>query len=107
MRLDLPQGPSGRCGEDKKLALPEIEPGPSSPSLSLYLLSYPDCFLGVFLIGTVGGGVQLSALGTEATNWPLVPAPGDYDDGEIGGMMIGRGNRSAPRKPAPVPLCPP
>jgi hypothetical protein len=35
-----------------------------------------------------------------------VPAPGDYDDREIGGM-IGRGNRSTRRKPAPVPLCPP
>jgi hypothetical protein len=31
---------------------------------------------------------------------PIVPAPGDYDDGEIGGM-IGRGNRSTRRKPAP------
>jgi hypothetical protein len=38
--------------------------------------------------------------------WPIVPARGDYDDGEIGGM-IGRGNRSTRRKPAPVPLCPP
>jgi hypothetical protein len=37
--------------------------------------------------------------------WPIVPAPGDYD-WEIGGM-IGRGNRSTRRKPAPVPLCPP
>jgi hypothetical protein len=36
----------------------------------------------------------------------IVPAPGDYDDGEIGGM-IGRGYRSTRRKPAPVPLCPP
>jgi hypothetical protein len=36
-----------------------------------------------------------------------VPAPGDYDDGEIGGMMIGKGNRSTRRKPAPVPLRPP
>jgi hypothetical protein len=35
-----------------------------------------------------------------------VSAPGDYDDGEIGGMS-GRGNRSIRRKPAPVPLCPP
>jgi hypothetical protein len=35
-----------------------------------------------------------------------VPAPGDYDDGEIGGM-IGRGNQSTRRKPAPMPLCPP
>jgi hypothetical protein len=33
-------------------------------------------------------------------------APGDYDNGEFGGM-IGRGNRSTRRKPAPVPLCPP
>jgi hypothetical protein len=54
----------------------------------------------------VGGGVQLSPLGTAATNRPIVPAPGDYDVGEIGGM-IGRGNRSTQRKTAPVPLCPP
>jgi hypothetical protein len=53
-----------------------------------------------------GGGVQLGPLGTAATNRPIVPAPGDYDDREIGGM-IGRGNRSTRRKPAPVQLCPP
>jgi hypothetical protein len=53
-----------------------------------------------------GGGVQLGPLGTAATSRPIVPAPGDYDDGEIGGM-IGKGNRSTRRKPAPVPLCPP
>jgi hypothetical protein len=29
-----------------------------------------------------------------ATDWPIVPAPVDYDDGEFGGMKIGRGNRS-------------
>jgi hypothetical protein len=55
----------------------------------------------------VGGGVQLGPLSTAATNRPIVPAPSNYDDGEIGGMMIGRGNRSTRRKPAPVPLCPP
>jgi hypothetical protein len=54
----------------------------------------------------VGGGVQLGPLGTAATNRPSVPAAGDYDDGEIG-EMIGRGNRSTRRKPAPVPPCPP
>jgi hypothetical protein len=53
-----------------------------------------------------GGGVQLGPLGTAATNRPILPAPGDYDDGEIGGMMIGRGNRSTGTKPAPVPLFP-
>jgi hypothetical protein len=55
----------------------------------------------------VGGGVQFGSLGTAATNRPTVPAPGDYNDGEIGGMMIGRGNRNTREKPAPVPLCPP
>jgi hypothetical protein len=48
----------------------------------------------------------LSPLGIAATNRSIVPTPGDFDDGELGGMMIGRGNRSTRRKPAPVPLCP-
>jgi hypothetical protein len=61
----------------------------------------------VFLIGIVGDGVQLGLLGTAATNRPTLPAPGNYDDGAIGGMKIDRGNRSSRRKPAPVPLCPP
>jgi hypothetical protein len=52
----------------------------------------------------VGGGVQLGPLVTAAT---IVPAPGDYDDGEFGGMKIGKGNRSTRRKPNPAPLCPP
>jgi hypothetical protein len=54
-----------------------------------------------------GGEVQLGPLGTAATSRPTVPTQGDYDDGEIGGMMIGKGNRSTRRKPAPVSLCPP
>jgi hypothetical protein len=63
-------------------------------------------FLINLLIRIVGGGVQLGPLGTAATNRPIVPAAGDYDDGEIGGM-IGRGKRSTRRKLAPVQLCPP
>jgi hypothetical protein len=47
----------------------------------------------------------LDPLGTVATNRPIVPAPGDYDEGEIGGMIC-RGNRCTGRNPAPVPLCP-
>jgi hypothetical protein len=54
----------------------------------------------------VGSGVKLGPLGMLATNWLIVPAPGDYEDGEFGGMMIVRGNRSIRRKSAPVPLCP-
>jgi hypothetical protein len=50
--------------------------------------------------------VQLGQLSTAAINKPIVPAPGDHDDGEIGGMTD-KGNRSTRRKPAPVPLCPP
>jgi hypothetical protein len=54
-----------------------------------------------------GGGVQLGPLDTAATNRPIVPALGDYDDGEIGGMTIGGGNPITRRKHAPVPFCPP
>jgi hypothetical protein len=39
-----------------------------------------------FSIRIVGGGVQLGSLGTAATDWHIVPAPGDYDDGEFDGM---------------------
>jgi hypothetical protein len=47
----------------------------------------------------------MGPLGTSATEWPIVPAPGDYDDAECGGIKIGRGNRSTRRKTAPAPLC--
>jgi hypothetical protein len=59
------------------------------------------------LIGIVGGGVQLGPLGTVVSNRPIMPVPGNYDYGEIDGTMIGMGNQSTCRKPAPVPLCPP
>jgi hypothetical protein len=32
---------------------------------------------------------KLGPLGTSATYWPIVPAPGDCEDGEIGGMNGG------------------
>jgi hypothetical protein len=38
--------------------------------------------------------------------WPIVPAPGDCEDGEFGGMKIGKGNRNTRRKTAPAQLCP-
>jgi hypothetical protein len=60
-----------------------------------------------FLIRLVGSGVQLGPLGPSATNSRTVSVPGDYEDGESGGMMNGRRNRSTRRKPTPVPLCPP
>jgi hypothetical protein len=47
----------------------------------------------------------LGPLGTSATDWPIVPAPGDYDGEESGGMKIGRGNPTTRGKPAPAPLC--
>jgi hypothetical protein len=53
-----------------------------------------------------GGGVLLGTLSTAATYTAVVTATGDYDDREIGGVMVGGGNRSTLRKPASVPLCP-
>jgi hypothetical protein len=60
----------------------------------------------VFFI-RIRGVVELGPLGTSATEWPVVPAPGDCYDGEFGGMKIVMGNRSTRRKPAPASLCPP
>jgi hypothetical protein len=54
-------------------------------------------------------GVRLSPIGTAATSG-LLYKPKMIDEGgcgAIGGMEIGRGNRSTRRKPAPAPLCPP
>jgi hypothetical protein len=31
---------------------------------------------------------KLGPLGTLATNWPIVPAPGDCEDGEFGGIKL-------------------
>jgi hypothetical protein len=53
------------------------------------------------------GGTK--SLGTAATSGLLYKPQMIYEDncGAIGGMKIGRGNRSTRRKPAPAPLCPP
>jgi hypothetical protein len=61
----------------------------------------------ILLIRIVGGGVQLGPLGTAVTDWPIVLAPCNYDDGEFRGMKNGKGNQSTRRKPPPAPLCPP
>jgi hypothetical protein len=55
----------------------------------------------------VGGGVQTESTQHVGHFWPIVLASGDCEDGEFGGMKIGRGNRSTWRKPAPAALCPP
>jgi hypothetical protein len=57
-----------------------------------------------FFFNLGNGGWNLRSTRHCGHQWPIVPAPGDYDDGEIG-EMIGRGNRSTRRKPLPVPLC--
>jgi hypothetical protein len=53
--------------------------------------------------------VRLSRLGTATTTGLLYQSQmiDDGDCGAIGGMKIGRVNRSTRRKPVPVPLCPP
>jgi hypothetical protein len=68
---------------------PDANPGRRRGNPATKRLSYGRA---LFLIGIIGGGVELGPLSTAATNRPTVPAPGVYDDGEVGGMMIGRGN---------------
>jgi hypothetical protein len=62
-------------------------------------------FLGLKLFFYQWGGI----FGTAATTGLLYQPQmiGDGDCGEIGGMKIGRENRSTRRKPAPAPLCTP
>jgi hypothetical protein len=62
----------------------------------------------VYIFIIILSGVRLSPLGTAATT-VLLYQPRVIDDrdcGAIGGMKIGRGNRSTRIKPAPAPLCP-
>jgi hypothetical protein len=47
-------------------------------------------------------------MGEQLVARPLLTAPDDCDDDEVGGMnSFGRGNRSTRRIPAPTPLCSP
>jgi hypothetical protein len=53
-----------------------------------YLTSLSACFL-------LEGAVTLGALGTSATRGCVVPAPDDDGEcGAVGGVRIGKGNRS-------------
>jgi hypothetical protein len=56
----------------------------------------------------LGGGVHTGSTRHCSHSWPIVPAPGDCEDGEVDGMnSFGRGSRSTWRKPVPTSLCPP
>jgi hypothetical protein len=66
-------------------------------------------FLASYLVMWILSGVRLSPLGTAATTG-LLYRPQMIDDGgcgAVGGMRIGKGNRSTRRKHAPAPLRPP
>jgi hypothetical protein len=55
-------------------------------------------------------GQSAGLLGLVISSWQglCVSAPGDCEDGEVGGLKgFGGGNRSTRRKPVPTPLCPP
>jgi hypothetical protein len=83
--------------------------GKAYAAFSLKCLCSNVVFLGSELfLNWCNGGVESNwvHLTLAASNRPIVPPPGDYDDGETG-RMIGKGNRSTRRKPATVPLWPP
>jgi hypothetical protein len=44
------------------------------------------------VIRIVGDGVQTGSTRHVGHFWPIVPAPGDCEDGEFGGMNNGNGN---------------
>jgi hypothetical protein len=95
-RLGEPQSWSRRFGEDKFLTLRGLELRPLGPPARI-----------IFYF-TIGGKVHTGSTRHRGYYWPIVPAPGDCEDGEFGGMNgFGRGNRNTRRKPAPTPLYPP
>jgi hypothetical protein len=72
-------------------------------------LAFQPVFLRYFLlflfISILGGGVHTGSTRHCGHYWPILPAPGDCEDGEVSGMNgFGRGNRISRRKPAPTPL---
>jgi hypothetical protein len=71
--------------------------------IGFWLISFNIC---IFFNWCSGGWSPIGSTRHCGPQWPIVPAPGDYDDGEICGM-IGRGNLSTRRKLVPVPLCSP
>jgi hypothetical protein len=77
-------------------------------TIQLYMIILPFIFLQTRMSSVLfWGGVRLSPLGTSATNWLTVPAQMIDDEcGAVGGMRIGKGNRSTRRKPALGPVCP-
>jgi hypothetical protein len=78
------------------------------PAVPFLFLLVPHLHL-FFFFFYILSGVRLSPLGTAATTG-LLYQPQMIDDGDcgaIGGMKLGRGNRSTRRNPAPAPLCPP
>jgi hypothetical protein len=77
--------------------------------LPRFKICFPDFDTVAFFFFYILSGVRLSPLGTAATTG-LLYQPQMIDEGDcgaIGGMKVGRGNRSTRRKPAPAPLCPP
>jgi hypothetical protein len=70
-----------------------------------WLIFVREGLINFFLICIVRGGINVHSTLRPPIAY-CAPVPGDYEDGEIGGM-IGKVNRSTRRKPAPVPLCPP
>jgi hypothetical protein len=76
-----------------------------SPILGLGRLHETFHFISVTRSRTVG---STPWTGDQLVASSLLTAPGDCDNGEVGGMNgFGRGNRSTRRKPVPAPLCPP
>jgi hypothetical protein len=72
--------------------------------IMLFFLFY---MLDFFFCCIVRGGFQTGFTRDVGHFWSIAHAPGDCEDGEFGGLNIGRGNRNTRRKPAPAPIYPP
>jgi hypothetical protein len=89
----------------KFLKIFSLYPPHSTNQNSFWEVSIPWVFqkcLRLSFIWILGGGVYTGSTRHCGHFWPIVPAPGDCEDGEVGGMNGSvRGNRSTRRKPVP------
>jgi hypothetical protein len=96
-RLDEPENRSGRCAEEKMFfPYPESNYDSSVVQHMTYFF-----FLVFWWVETWVYLVRRPLIDLLYKPWMI-----DDECGAVGGMRIGRGNRSTRRKPTPVPVCP-
>jgi hypothetical protein len=101
-------GENQETPNDSPILGPDVNPGPPEHETGVLTTRWRMSYVGLFFFQFLGVGWDWVHL-VRRPPFGLLYQPRMIDDerGVVGGMRIGRGNRSTWRKPAPVLLCPP